>query len=350
MIGIELFSGAGGMSLGASNAGIEIKMAVEIDKSAALTFQVNHPKAIVITDDIRNIKDISIEAKPSQKKILFGGPPCQGFSRSNHRTRNRSNDKNWLFEEFARLTKLWMPEWIVLENVEGLLGTDGGFFIKEIIAKFISIGYTITYKVLNSEKYGVPQRRSRLFIVGSREGIEFEFPEPKLNSIITVEEAISDLPLLNNGDKSTVLPYRQEPVSNFAKKLRGSLNECNNHGVSTNTEKVIERYKHIKEGGNWKDIPIHLMDTYTDVSRCHTGIYHRLNNLKPSVVIGNYRKNMLIHPNQNRGLSVREAARLQSFPDWFEFKGTLNEQQQQVGNAVPPYLAQAIFEKIKEYN
>lgn len=350
MIGIELFSGAGGMSLGASNAGIEIRMAIEIDKSAAQTFKINHPKAIVIADDIRNIKTIPIKAGPNEGKILFGGPPCQGFSRSNHKTRNTYNDKNWLFEEFARITKLWMPDWIVLENVEGLLGTAGGFFIKEIINKFSSMGYTINYKVLNSERFGVPQKRSRLFIIGSLHGVKFEFPDPDLDSIITVKEAIGDLPILNNGNKDMVLPYLKEPTSIFAKNLRGNLFECSNHGVSTNSEKVIERYKYIKEGGNWKDIPLHLMDTYKDVSRCHTGIYHRLHTLKPSVVIGNYRKNMLIHPNQDRGLSVREAARLQSFPDWFEFKGTLNEQQQQVGNAVPPQLAQAIFKKIKEYN
>jgi len=350
MIGIELFSGAGGMSLGASNAGIEIKLAIEIDKSAALTFELNHPNATVIADDVRNVKDIPIVAELGTKKILFGGPPCQGFSRSNHKTRNRNNDKNWLFEEFARITKLWKPDWIVLENVEGLLGTDGGFFIKEIVEKFSSIGYCIRYKVLNSEEYGVPQRRSRLFIVGSLEGIEFEFPQPNLIPKVTVGEAIADLPIVENGNKETLLSYLKPPVSNFAKRLRGDLKQCKNHGVSTNTQKVLDRYEHIKQGGNWKDIPLELMDTYADVSRCHTGIYHRLHLEKPSVVIGNYRKNMLIHPVQNRGLSVREAARIQSFPDWFEFKGTLNEQQQQVGNAVPPFLAQVIFQKIKGYN
>lgn len=346
MIGIELFSGAGGMSLGASLTGIDIKMAIEIDRSAASTFKENHPDAIVLAEDIRKIVDIPFKSPRNEPKVLFGGPPCQGFSRSNHKTRNRDNDKNWLFKEFARVTSLWLPDWIVLENVEGLLGTDGGFFIEQILDKFRQIGYSLNYKVLNAVDYGVPQKRRRLFIVGSLHGLKFEFPPIKSDEAITVYEAIHDLPDLLNGNKINIMDYKGQAESSYAQSLRGGLEKSENHGVSTNTDKVIERYKYIRQGGNWMDIPLQLMDSYTDVSRCHTGIYHRLNNEKPSVVIGNYRKNMLIHPSQDRGLSVREASRLQSFPDWFKFRGTLNEQQQQVGNAVPPYLAQSIFQQI----
>ncbi len=346
MIGIELFSGAGGMSLGASLAGIETKMAVEIDKSAALTFKTNHPDAIVFADDIRRLSSIPFEIEKHEQKVLFGGPPCQGFSRSNHRTRNRNNDKNWLFAEFARVTELWRPDWIVLENVEGLLGTDGGFFIEQILEKFRKIGYTLNYKILNAVNYGVAQKRTRLFIVGSLHGIKFDFPCSTTNNSTTVKDALSDLPSLENGNKKYKIPYKCKPLSIYAKNLRGRLKTCTNHGVSTNTHKVLERYKFIPQGGNWQNIPLELMDSYKDVTRCHTGIYHRLHENRPSLVIGNYRKNMLIHPYEDRGLSVREAARLQSFPDWFEFKGSLNEQQQQVGNAVPPNLAKTVFEKI----
>lgn len=346
MIGIELFSGAGGMSLGAGLAGIKTKMAVEIDKSAALTFKTNHPESIVIPTDIRKLTEIPFTTGKNESKILFGGPPCQGFSRSNHRTRNQENDKNWLFTEFARITKLWNPDWIVLENVEGLLGTNGGFFIEQILNEFKKIGYILNYKILNAVDFGVAQKRTRLFIVGSRHGIHFEFPTSKQINATTVKDALNDLPFLKNGNKEYTISYKTAPNNEYAKGLRGDLDSCTNHGVSTNTEKVLERYKYIPQGGNWQNIPLSIMDSYSDVTRCHSGIYHRLHQNKPSVVIGNYRKNMLIHPNEDRGLSVREAARLQSFPDWFEFKGSLNDQQQQVGNAVPPLLAQAVFEKI----
>jgi DNA (cytosine-5)-methyltransferase 1 len=128
--------------------------------------------------------------------------------------------------------------------------------------------------------------------------------------------------------------------------MRGKLKKSTNHFVTQNSEEVIKRYDHVPQGGNWKDIPAKLMQNYKDVSRCHSGIYHRLDESKPSVVIGNYRKNMLIHPRQDRGLSVREAARLQSFSDDYVFKGPLVDQQQQVGNAVPPHLAKTVFSQI----
>jgi DNA (cytosine-5)-methyltransferase 1 len=349
MIGIELFSGAGGMSLGAAMAGVETKMAVEIDKSAAITYKTNHPESIVFDDDIRKLNAIPLPNDKKQSKILFGGPPCQGFSRSNHKTRNRDNDKNWLINEFGRIANLWQPDWIVLENVEGLLGTDGGFFIEQILEKFRALGYTLSYQILNAVNFEVAQKRSRLFIVGSLHGVQFEFPTISTNEPLTVRDAIYDLPTLTNGNKEYEIPYKAEVTSEYARSLRGSLLKCTNHGVSTNTNQVLERYKYIPQGGNWKNIPAEIMQSYSDVTRCHTGIYHRLDEKKPSVVIGNYRKNMLVHPNENRGLSVREAARLQSFPDWFEFKGSLNQQQQQVGNAVPPNLAKHVFKKILAY-
>jgi DNA (cytosine-5)-methyltransferase 1 len=128
--------------------------------------------------------------------------------------------------------------------------------------------------------------------------------------------------------------------------MRGGLNICSNNLVTGNAPHIIDRYKFIPPGGNWEDIPKHLMSNYADVQRCHTGIYRRLRDDEPSIVIGNFRKNMLIHPSKHRGLSVREAARLQSFPDSFRFYGSIGFQQQQVGNAVPPMLAKAVFSQI----
>lgn len=347
MIGVELFSGAGGMSIGAELSGVEIKMGIELDKYASETFAYNHSNATIINNDIRNVESINIKTK--LPKILFGGPPCQGFSKSNKRTRHRENPKNWLFEEFARLSEQWKPDWIVLENVQGLVSTEGGIFLEQILERFKKIGYTLSYKVLNAKDYGVPQKRERLFIIGSLHNIEYKFPEPE-KKIITVKDALIDLPDLLNGNTKDVCSYKDETSSFYTQQLRNNLTECTNNLVSKNNDLVINRYKYIPQGGNWKDIPETLMKTYTDHTRCHSGIYHRLSEKEPSVVIGNYRKNMLIHPWQDRGLSVREAARLQSFPDSFIFKGFLGNQQQQVGNAVPPLLAKAIFKKLLSYN
>lgn len=345
MIGVEIFSGAGGMSLGAMMTGVNIKLSIEIDKHAANTFSHNHKNATVLNKDIRKVKTLNVKGHKNEPKILFGGPPCQGFSRSNHRTRNKKNPNNWLFEEFIRLTKHWKPDWVVLENVEGIMGTEGGLFIEQILESFNQIGYTTSYKILNAMNFGVPQNRERLFIVGSLHGVNFIFPKGN-NKVITVKDAIHDLPLLENGSTLYEAPYRRDTSSRYAQSLRGNLATTKNHWVSRNADYVLQRYNYIPQGGNWMNIPERLMTTYTDSSRCHSGIYHRLDETKPSVVIGNYRKNMLIHPWQDRGLSVREAARLQSFPDWFEFKGFLGDQQQQVGNAVPPLLAKAVFAKI----
>lgn len=258
-----------------------------------------------------------------------------------------SNPKNWLFKEFLRLTHELRPDWIVFENVRGLVETANGLFLSTLLSDFDELGYTTSSFILNSVDYGIPQRRSRFFVVGSSKGIKIDPPEPLVSKHVTVEEALTDLPYLENGANEDEKEYSKVAHSEYASFLRGSMKRCCNNVVTRNAAYVIERYKHIPQGGNWQDIPEKLMKNYADVSRCHTGIYHRLKENEPSVVIGNYRKNMLIHPWQNRGLSVREAARLQSFPDNFRFAGSIGFQQQQVGNAVPPLLAKAVFDKIK---
>lgn len=345
MMGIEIFSGAGGMSLGAELADIKVKLAIDIDPFSISTFKYNHPKATVINDDIRNIKIINVEPEKNEQKILFGGPPCQGFSRSNHKTRNKENPNNWLFKEFIRIAKLWQPDWVVMENVQGIMGTEGGLFFEQIIKTLKKIGYSVSYDILNAMNFGIPQNRERLFIVGSLHGSQYHFPCEKMPSI-TVKQALDDLPILKNGHKDIELPYKTLKHSDYASSLRKNQTICINNGVSINTDLVLKRYKYIPQGGNWSNIPKQLMNSYTDASRCHTGIYHRLDETQPSVVIGNYRKNMLIHPWEDRGLSVREAARLQSFPDNFKFCGMLGNQQQQVANAVPPLLAKNVFKQI----
>lgn len=345
MLGVELFSGAGGLSLGAKWSGVKVVMAIENDPFSAQTYFSNHPKVDLVNKDIRQVEIPNIRNRRSPL-VLFGGPPCQGFSTSNQRTRTSSNPLNWLYKEFLRFTKKLEPDWVVFENVKGIVETEGGKFLIHIISQLSDLGYLVSYRVLNAANHGVPQNRSRLFILGSRDGKRIEFPIANTRSTITVYDAIGDLPFLSNGASKNFLSYKSRPNSKYAKQMRGSLKVCPNHLVTRNAPHIIERYKYIPQGGNWENIPPALMENYTDINRCHTRIYYRLKKTEPSVVIGNFRKNMLIHPVQNRGLSVREAARLQSFPDYYEFKGSIGFQQQQVGNAVPPLLAKVVFDQI----
>lgn len=349
-IGIDLFSGAGGMSEGALASGIDVKVAVEIDKHAAITYKANHPNTLLINEDIRKVSLSKLyNAKKNDVKILFGGPPCKGFSTSNQKTRNKENIENWLFKEYVRITKAEKPDWLIVENVKGILETENAFFFDKIQSLLKKIGYTISASVLNAADFGVPQIRNRVFIVGSLHGIKYKFPKPNTPKYLTVNDAICDLPKLQNGDYHHELHYSDKEQNEFQKRIRNGSKKSVNNLVTKNNKLVVERYSYIPQGGNWENIPTKLMSNYKDSQRCHTGIYYRLKEDKPSVVIGNYRKNMLIHPKENRGLSVREAARIQSFPDTFHFYGSIGFQQEQVGNSVPPLLSKAIFEELLKY-
>ena len=345
MIGVDLFSGAGGLSAGAIAAGVRIALAVESDPNAAATYRANHPGVNLRQVDIRSLPDLPV-LSTSRPTVLFGGPPCQGFSTSNQRTRHIDNPANHLYVHFVRQVRSMKPTFVVFENVKGFLETKGGYFFSAVFSQLRQLGYSITHGVLNATDYGVPQRRSRLFIVGSRATLP-EFPPPKTDERTTVADALHDLPELPNGATIPQTRYRTAPQSDYSRRMRGDSKICTNNLVTRNASYVIERYKHIPPGGNWRDIPEYLMANYSDRTRCHDGIYYRLRWDTPAIVIGNYRKNMLIHPSADRGLSVREAARIQSFPDSYVFSGSIGFQQQQVANAVPPMLAQAVFEQLQ---
>lgn len=345
-VGIDLFSGAGGMTLGARNAGIDVLYAVEKCRVAAATYKLNFPGTPMFVGDIRNLK--ALPSKPKNaRSVLFGGPPCQGFSTSNQRNRSAGNPSNWLFEEFVRLVHGWNPDCIVMENVKGITQTDGGSFVKIAMDAFAGAGYEVHFELLNAVGYGVPQKRTRAFFVGVKENTEFEFPSPETRRSVSVIQAIGDLPLLSNGASVDELPYSRRATNKFARLLRKNKKMVTGNLVTNNNKQVIQRYLHVPQGGNWEDIPENLLLNYKDRQRCHTGIYKRLHEGKPSVVIGNFRKNMLIHPREDRGLSIREAARIQSLPDDFCFSGSIGFQQQQVGNMVPPLLSQAVFQQFK---
>lgn len=347
-LAVDIFCGAGGLSIGAEMAGIKTTLAVEFDKHAANSFQTNHKKATVLNEDIRKVKPLDNTSK--NPFILIGGPPCQGFSISNTKTRNLDNPNNSMFKEYHRFVKDLEPEWFLFENVEGFKSFDEGKLSIDIENEFKKLGYATNSSVLTASDFGVPQKRKRFFIVGNKNGIKFDFESMKKKPMVTVEEALSDLPTLVNGEKRDICTYVKEADTTYLRTMRRKSKAPIQNIVSKNRDYVVARYKHIKQGNNWQDIPTELMQNYTNTKNMHSGIYRRLDPNKPSVVIANYRKSMLIHPHQDRGLSLREAARLQSFPDHVIFEGPLSYQQQQIGNAVPPLLGKAIFDRILKYS
>jgi DNA (cytosine-5)-methyltransferase 1 len=362
-VAVDLFAGAGGLSEGFSEAGFFVALAIENDNQAATTYAYNHCRwksayrPQLLNTDIAGLDFPSIAAhlkaglgRPPD--IVFGGPPCQGFSRSNMMTRNPSNPANNLARYFVKAVDCFQPKFAVIENVADLKLFDDGRFIEALRREFYSINYLTEYCILNAVDFGVPQRRRRIFFVAARSGIPIDFPEPTTakRTQVTVWDAISDLPSLKNGNTTDVMAYRDKgPPTAYQAKMRSRMNsKIRNNLVSCNSELVIKRYAYIPQGGNWKNIPDELMANYEDKSRCHDWIYLRLREDQPSVAITHFRKSMLIHPRENRGLSVREAARIQSFPDHFVFCGSLGSQQQQVANAVPPLLAKAMANRLRQ--
>ena len=347
---VDIFSGAGGMSIGAVMAGISPVLAVEFDEHAVATYKANHPDTNVLAEDIKTVEPLNhVEKHPF---LLFGGPPCQGFSVANTKTRNLNNPNNWMFREYCRFVEDLEPDWLVFENVLGFKSFDKGRFAIDVENELKALGYETNSAVLNAADFGVPQYRNRFFIIGhriDRGGIKFEFESLKKQKRVTVGEALADLPVLNNGDKVEKHDYRHKATHPYAKIMRRKSDKALQNLVTESRPHIVDRYRVIKQGENWEAAKRKgLLDTYSSTKHTHSGIYKRLEEDKPAVTIANYRKSMLIHPHEDRGLSLREAARLQSFPDHFVFKGTLSFQQQQVGNAVPPLLAKVIFDKIKQ--
>ena len=361
-VAVDLFAGAGGLSEGFRGAGFFVALAVEKDAQVAATYAYNHCRwksryrPQVLNSDISKLDFAAIAhqfksglGRPPD--VVFGGPPCQGFSRANMRTRNMANPANSLAEHLVRAVRAFQPRLTVLENVADVESFDEGRFVDGLKQAFHQIGYTIEYKILNAVDFGVPQRRRRIFLVAARDGLTVEFPEPTTpnGNRVTVWDAISDLPRLQNGNDIDAVRYRlNKGLTLYQAAMRSRVNgTVRNNLVSRNSDLVVQRYTHIPQGGNWENIPDDLMTNYRDKSRCHHWIYLRLREGEPSVAITHYRKSMLIHPRENRGLSVREAARIQSFPDHFVFQGSLGSQQQQVANAVPPLLAKAVARRVR---
>lgn len=355
---LDLFAGAGGFTCGARSAGLRVVQAIESDANAVRTYCRNNPETDVVPGDIRLLDPISGLARvglgPGEVDVILAGPPCQGFSESNRRTRTLENPKNQLYAEVLRYAEALRPRCVIIENVAGLRTLGRGKILRCIESGCRDLGYDVEWKVLCAADYGVPQFRNRIFIVACDRSFATLLPNG-IHAIdsdrVSVRDAIDDLPVLRNGAAVDSLPYRRnDGLTEYQQLMRGGMRNCGvvqGNLVTRSAELIVERYRHIRCGHNWESIPRRLLKNYKDVTRCHTGIYHRLEWHVPSKVLGNFRKNMLIHPSQNRGLSVREAARLQSFPDWYEFVGSIGFQQQQVADAVPPLLAMFVLEHVK---
>jgi DNA-cytosine methyltransferase len=392
----ELFAGAGGMGLGFLTAdggktSYRLVFSAEANPIYAETLKRNYkflrdlrrdrnltPRDLSPIDlrspqTLKGIKSQSIKAGGIH--LLIGGPPCQGFSNANRNSWHGSNPHNGLVNVFLRYVEILKPLFFLMENVQGILWTPQAgssnrvSVVGNLARRLNALGYLVFPKLLDAVWYGVPQHRSRFFLLGMHSKLGYSatdfgswgpFPLPShgpgtQRPYVTVKEAIGDLPTVGNGESRQVQPYRSskpDRESHFLHLMRANAPQrvVFDHITSRHAEYVIERYREIPPGKNWEAISNKLTN-YTAVERTHSNIYRRLKWNEPSITIGHFRKSMLVHPSQHRGLSLREASRLQSFPDWFRFAGSTNgiagglvHKQQQLANAVCPLVTKAIAE------
>lgn len=381
---IDLFAGAGGLSEGLSEAGFHCLFANEVMPVYAQTYMRNHVGTKVLTSDIRTVdacdvlRDLGL--KKGELDLIAGGPPCQGFS-INAPVRSNEDSRNHLFREYLRFVDAFAPRAILIENVPGLVSFENGATLHAIIEALADLGYGADVRILGAAYYGVPQMRWRTIIIGFR-GKEVPtdaFPSPLFHAPIrpnftttfdgkqlvklpiseslakftTVEEAIGDLPPLKCGEKGKVVKdYFMEPQCEYQQLMRVGSGGVYNHESPRLSETNLKRMQYIKPGGNWTDIPDDLLPKGMRKARKsdHTMRYGRVrpDGLASTILTkcdphwGAY-----FHYSQDRSFTVREAARIQSFPDHYVFYGNTAEQFAQVGNAVPPLLAKAIGLSIK---
>lgn len=358
---IDLFCGAGGLSEGFRQAGFSVLAGNDFFEAAGITFAATHPEAKFFGEPIQEITMERMLAETGLRRgeltCLVGGPPCQAFSVYNHQ-RGMHDARASLFREYLRVVEGFRPEWVVMENVTGILSAGGGEPVDAIVESLNALGYAVEYRTLKAEEYGVPQERRRVVFLGNRIGAPMVWPQPThgkgLLPYVSVWDAIGDLPSLENGEvPEGPQKYRSAPFSEYQQMLRGNALTVTNHQASRLAAVNEQRMQHIPEGGSWRDIPYELLPAgMKRARRCdHTKRYGRLrkDGLSSTVLTKcDIHWGAYIHPDQDRSLTVREAARLQSFPDWFEFAGPRTEQYIQVGNAVPPLLGRKIAEAVLE--
>ncbi len=338
---VDLFCGAGGASYGFESAGFNVVLGIDHLIPALDTFRENHKNSSTILGDIEKVDaDLVYEAIDNTPvKVLIGGVPCQGFS-LNNRKRREDDPRNQLFYEFVRFIKILKPEMIMLENVSGMRSMKNGEVVETIKSEIIAAGkevgkdYNVNYKMLNAADYGVPQLRNRLIFLGATADYDVDFPEPKFSekNYRTVRDAIGDLPSLK--PKEINKKYPVAPFSDFQKLMRKDSKVLYNNQAPNHSKATVDRIKNTVPGE-----PMY--------SRYKQRIRLSWDNPSPTQVCGGIRPQFQFgHPEDDRGLTIRERARIQSFPDTFKFKGGTVQERIQTGNAVPPLLAQAIAEEL----
>ena len=344
---IDLFCGCGGLSEGFKLAGYNIIGGIDFNQKAIDTYNHNFKGAKGICCDLLQMdKEKIIEEFGDLKDIdvIIGGPPCQGFSSANRWQKETADPRNKLFFEFVKFVDLANPKAVLIENVRGIVTRDNGYAKKRIEEIFQKRGYSITNRILDASEYGVPQKRLRNFFVALKDG-EFNFDDiRKSDQHFTVGDAIGELyNLENNTAERKIIPT--PPQNDYTRYLRRADNLIVNDEIRYPADIVQERISYVPQGGNWQNVPEHLWPSQRN--NRHSSAYKRLDENQVSVTIdtGNNHSNYF-HPLYNRLPTIREAARLQSFPDEFEFIGSRSDQYRQVGNAVPPLLAKAIAEEI----
>ena len=344
---MDLFAGVGGLSYGFSKLPqFEIIAANEIEKDIATAYQLNHPGVTMLNCDINDLTeaDIADALNGRQIDIIVGGPPCQSYSTLGKR---QMDDRANLFMQYKRVLKILNPRAFVFENVVGILSMDKGRLFKQVQTEFEELGYTLKYQVLNAVDYGVPQQRDRVILVGFQGENRFEYPEPThgegLLPPVTLRQAIGDLPVLKSGESRNC--YAAPADNDFLRFVRASSQELTEHTAPKNGAHLIKIMEALKDGQSKNDLPEEI--------RPKSGFgntYAKLWWDRPSTTITrNFAcpsSSRCIHPRDSRAMSIREGARLQSFPDDYKFYGSDSMKRLEIGNAVPPLLSVAIAKQM----
>lgn len=342
---IDLFSGVGGLSLGFEMVGFKSVAAIDFWDDAIKTYNHNRVNKVGLSIDVTKFNDELLPKILKKHKIdgIIGGPPCQGFStarlsNTSEKIGKINESRNHLYLEFFRAVKIVKPKFFLIENVRGLVSANKGAFVNDIIDRFGGIGYNISYKILNASDYGVPQNRQRVFFIGLLDG-HFEFPT-KFDFKVSTKEAIMDL---INSNEDEIQNYSSSANNAYQKLMRNGKKTIKNHEVTIHNEQTLNVISMVPNGGNIKSLP----PEYWNI-RKYNKAFQRMNSELPSNTIDTGHRNYF-HYEANRIPTARESARIQSFPDSFEFLGTKGSQYKQVGNAVPPLLAKVLAQKIKSY-
>lgn len=335
----DVFCGCGGLSYGFIKAGYKVLLGVDHDLKALRTYERNHPGSAVLHGDLRKMDKRKLNGFANGGvDVLTGGVPCQGVSLSGHRL--REDPRNELFNSYLGILSAVRPRAFVMENVPGLVGLFNGELKDFLLEHFGKLGYTVSYQIINASLYGVPQSRRRVFFVGLLDGGYFEFPKPLLSDPVTSLEALSDLPEYGLPDGSA---YKNGALSPYQKLMRLGSEGIFNHAVTNHRPKTRNIISLVPDGGNYKNLPPELQNT-----RKVNIAWTRFDSRKPGCTIDTGHRHHF-HYEYNRVPTVRESARIQSFPDSFIFEGDKTSQYRQVGNAVPPLLAEIIAKKLLDY-